>query len=92
MFGIAYRVFLLHGIECDIEYTVLNDTYNSKLHQYHMKMLVFERPFQRDLVEPCKPTNNFSRGPKGFSLKKWQPQKILKICFIAYCAILHNFG
>ena len=49
-----------------------------------MKMLVFERPFQRDLVEPCKPTNNFSRGPKGFSLKKWQPQKILKICFIAY--------
>ena len=37
-----------------------------------MKMLVFERPFQRDLPEPCKPTNNFSRGPKVFSLKKWQ--------------------
>ena len=55
-----------------------------------MKMLVFERPFQRDLVEPCKPTNNFSRGLKGLSLKKWQPQNILKICFIAYCAILHS--
>ena len=40
-----------------------------------MKMLVFERPFQRDLPEPCKPTNNFSRGPKVLSLKKWQPQK-----------------
>ena len=55
-----------------------------------MKMLVLERRFQRDLVEPCKPTNNFSRDRKGLSPKKWQPQKILKICFIAYCAILHS--
>ena len=39
-----------------------------------MKMLVFERPFQRDLPEPCKPSNNFSRGPKVLSLIKRQPQ------------------
>ena len=55
-----------------------------------MKMLVFERPFQRDLVEPCKPTNNFSRGPKVLSSKKCKPQKMLKICFTAYCAISYS--
>ena len=37
-----------------------------------MKMLVFGRPFQQDLPEPYKPTNNFSRGQKVFALKKWQ--------------------
>ena len=42
-----------------------------------MKILVFERPFQQDQPESCKPTNNFSRGPKVLSLKKkWQPPKI----------------
>ena len=44
-----------------------------------MKMLVFERPFQRDLPEPCQPTNDFYRGPKVLSLKNCQPQKILHL-------------
>merc|ERR1712082_11881 len=39
------------------------------LRYYHMEMLFFERTFQRDLPEPCKPSNNFSRGPKVLSLK-----------------------
>ena len=34
-----------------------------------MKMLVFERPFQRDLPEPYNPTNNFSKGPNVFFTK-----------------------
>ena len=54
-----------------------------------MKMLVFERPFQQDLVEPCKPSNNFSRVPKVLSSKKCKPQNTVKICFTAYCAILY---
>ena len=35
-----------------------------------MKMLIFERPFQRDLPEPYKSTNNFSRRPKVFAKKR----------------------
>ena len=35
-----------------------------------MKMLVFERPLQRELVEPFKPSNNFSRGPKRLKTQK----------------------
>ena len=55
-----------------------------------MKMLVFERPFQRDLVEPCKSTNNFSKGPKRLKAQKMATQQMLKICFITYCAISHS--
>ena len=53
-------------------------------------MMVFERFFQRDLVEPCKPTNNFSRGPKVLSSKKFKPENTVKICFTAYCAISYS--
>ena len=62
-----------------------------------MKMFVLERPFQRDLVEPCKPTNNFSRGPKGLSPKKVASPKNFEdffyciLCDIAqFCAISHS--
>ena len=38
-----------------------------------MKLCVYERRFQQDLPEPCKPTNNFYRGPKVFALKNVIP-------------------
>ena len=53
-------------------------------------MLAFERPFQRDLIEPSKFTNKFPRGPKVLSSKKCKPQNTVKICFTAYCAISYS--
>ena len=53
-------------------------------------MLAFERPFQRDLIEPSKFTNKFPRVPKVLSSKKCKPQNTVKICFTAYCAISYS--
>ena len=40
-----------------------------------MKMLVFESSFQQALPELCKPSNNFYRVPKVFSIKNVNSMK-----------------
>ena len=53
-----------------------------------MKMMVFERPFQRDLVEPCKPINNFSRGPKSLKTQKMAtPTNVEDLFYCIECYI-----
>ena len=54
-----------------------------------MKMLVFESSFQQALPEPCKPTNNFYRVPKVFSIKKCQLHEMyLEIIYYDFERIL----
>ena len=55
-----------------------------------MKMLVFERPIQRDLPELCKPNNNFSRGTKVFALKNVIPMTyIFEKMFVSNLQVMH---
>ena len=50
-----------------------------------MKMCFFESRFQQDLPEPCKPTNNFYKGPKVFSTKTVNSmQMYLNACSVEF--------